>query len=77
MEEMIMPVYKNKKNGKWFCKFYYKDWQGVSRQKKKKGFLLNGKQKSLKENFNENPKQTAPCFSAIWSNSIWKTVKTG
>lgn len=24
-----MPAYKDKKNGKWYCKFYYKDWTGI------------------------------------------------
>lgn len=33
-----MPAYKDEKTGKWYCKFYYKDWQGNSRQKKKMGF---------------------------------------
>ena len=23
-----MPAYKDNKTGKWFCKFYYTDWQG-------------------------------------------------
>lgn len=34
-----MPVYKDGKNGTWFCKFYYKDWTGLQRQKWKRGFL--------------------------------------
>ena len=33
-----MPAYKDEKNSKWFCKFYYKDWQGNRRQKWKRGF---------------------------------------
>lgn len=33
-----MPAYKDKNNGKWFCKFYYKDWQGKTKQKWKRGF---------------------------------------
>ncbi len=33
-----MPAYKDKKTGKWFCKFYYTDWQGSKRQKWKRGF---------------------------------------
>ena len=30
-----MPVYKNEKAGSWFCKFYYTDWTGNRKQKKK------------------------------------------
>ena len=32
-----MPAYKNQK-GKWNCKFYYTDWTGKRKQKKKEGF---------------------------------------
>ena len=32
-----MPAYKDNKTGKWFCKFYYTDWQGNNRQKWKRG----------------------------------------
>lgn len=35
---IIMPAYKDKKTGKWFCKFYYTDWQGNNRQKWKRSF---------------------------------------
>ena len=34
----FMPVYKNEKTGSWFCKFYYTDWTGSKKQKKKEGF---------------------------------------
>lgn len=34
----LMPAYKDNKTGKWFVKFYYKDWQGINRQKWKRGF---------------------------------------
>ena len=33
-----MPAYKDNKTGKWFCKFYYTDWQGTKQQKWKRGF---------------------------------------
>lgn len=33
-----MPVYKNPKRNSWYCSFYYKDWDGVNRRKKKEGF---------------------------------------
>lgn len=34
-----MPSYKDS-NSKWYCKFYYKDWTGERKQKKKSGFDL-------------------------------------
>lgn len=33
-----MPAYKDGKTGKWYCKFYYRDWNGERKQKKKSGF---------------------------------------
>lgn len=33
-----MPAYLDKNTGKWFCKFYYTDYTGDKRQKKKRGF---------------------------------------
>lgn len=33
-----MPVYKDKKRGTWYCQFYYKDWTGQTKQKRKRGF---------------------------------------
>ena len=33
-----MPAYYNDDTKKWYCKFYYKDWQGNRKQKKKSGF---------------------------------------
>jgi len=41
-----MPVYKDETTGKYYCKFYYRDWQGNNKQKMKKGFK---KQKEAKE----------------------------
>ena len=33
-----MPVFKDKKNGKWFVMSRYTDWQGNRKQKCKRGF---------------------------------------
>lgn len=33
-----MPAYKNQSNGTWYCKFYYVEWTGERKQKKKTGF---------------------------------------
>lgn len=33
-----MPTYKSAKRGTWYCKFYYQDWTGQRKQKKKEGF---------------------------------------
>ena len=33
-----MPAYKDPKTGKWYCQFYFKDWQGNRKHKVKRGF---------------------------------------
>ena len=33
-----MPAYKDQKTGTRFCKFYYTDYTGAQKQKKKRGF---------------------------------------
>ncbi|MCD8231464.1 MAG: site-specific integrase [Clostridiales bacterium] len=35
-----MPAYKDEETGKWYCKFYYTDYTGKKKQKKKRGFEL-------------------------------------
>ena len=48
-----MPAYKDK-NGKWFCKFYYKDYSGERKQKKKSGFDLRKEALAWERDFIEN-----------------------
>lgn len=33
-----MPSYKNQKRNTWYCAFYFTDWQGKRKKKKKEGF---------------------------------------
>lgn len=33
-----MPAYKEDKNNTWYCQFYFVDWQGNKKRKKKRGF---------------------------------------
>lgn len=35
-----MPAYYDEKTKSWFCKFYYTDYTGTRKQKKKRGFKL-------------------------------------
>ena len=57
-----MPAYKNKKTGKWFCKFYYYDWQGIHKQKWKRGFATKKEALAFEREFLEkessNPDMT-------------------
>jgi integrase len=60
-----MPVYKNAQNGSWFCKFYYKDWQGNNKQKKKEGFKTKTEAKAFERKFLD--KANASCDMAFSS----------
>lgn len=46
-----MPVYKDKKRGTWYCQFYYKDWTGEKKQKRKRGFATQREAKAWEYNF--------------------------
>ncbi|MBI9011248.1 MAG: site-specific integrase [Clostridiales bacterium] len=46
-----MPAYNDKITGKWYAKFYYKDWQGNSKQKMKKGFKYKREAQQFEREF--------------------------
>lgn len=46
-----MPVYYNEKTKKYYCAFYYTDWQGIRRKKKKEGFSLSREAKAFEQDF--------------------------
>lgn len=65
-----MPVYKNEERNTWYCKFNYKDWQGVTRQKKKEGFKTQKEAKAFEREFLEkahsNPDMTFGSLVALY-----------
>lgn len=46
-----MPVYFNEKTKKYYCSFYYTEWQGIRRKKKKEGFTLSRDAKAYEQEF--------------------------
>ena len=48
-----MPVYYDDKTKTWYCKFYYTDYTGTRKQKKKRGFKLQREAKEWERNFLE------------------------
>lgn len=38
-------------NGKWYCSFYYTDWQGIRKRKKKEGFNTQREAKAWESDF--------------------------
>ena len=57
-----MPVYKNKNRGTWYCSFYYEDWTGNRKKKKKEGFAKQKDAKEFERNFLERS-QASPDMS--------------
>lgn len=47
-----MPSYKSKRNT-WYCAFYYKDWQGIRKKKKKEGFKTKRESQEWERKFLE------------------------
>lgn len=46
-----MPVYKNEEKKTYYCKFYYKDWQGNLKQHFKRGFSKQNEAKAYERQF--------------------------
>lgn len=46
-----MPIYKDEKRGTYYCSFYYKDWTGARKRKKKEGFKKQSEAKEFERNF--------------------------
>lgn len=46
-----MPTYKSAKRGTWYCKFYYQDWTGQRKQKKKEGFKTQREAREYERDF--------------------------
>ena len=62
-----MPTYKDEKRGTWYCKFYYQDWTGKRKQKKKEGFKTQRQAKEYEREFIRKSK--ADC-SMLFSSLI-------
>jgi integrase len=48
-----MPAYKNKERNTWYAAFYYTDWQGTRKKKKKEGFKTQREAKAYERVFLE------------------------
>ena len=52
-----MPAFKDELRGTWYAKFYYNDWQGVKKQKFKRGFPSKKEAQSYERKFLEEKSQ--------------------
>lgn len=46
-----MPTYKDEERGTWYCSFYYTDWMGKKKKKKKEGFKKQSEAKAFEREF--------------------------
>ena len=46
-----MPAYKDQERGTWYCQFYYVDWTGKRKKKKKRGFARKKDAEVYEEEF--------------------------
>lgn len=46
-----MPVYKNKERGTWYASFWYKNWDGARKKKKKEGFKTKREAQDFEREF--------------------------
>lgn len=76
---MIMPVYKDEQRGTWYFKCNYRDWQGETRTKLKRGFATKreaqqGEREFLdKQSGNKNMKLAA--FVEVYFNDKGTRLK--
>ena len=74
-----MPAYKDNKTGKWFCKFYYTDWQGNNRQKWKRGFATQKEALAYERDFLEkqsaNPDMTFQNLYELYMEDMTARLK--
>ena len=72
-----MPAYKDEARNTWFCKFYYKDWKGESKQKMKKGFKTKKEAQDYEREFLNKAHASVDMALEVWLNCIWKIAKAG
>lgn len=74
-----MPAYKDEKTGKWFAKFYYTNWQGIKKQKWKRGFATKkealGFERDFLEKQSANPDMTFQNLYEIYMEDIAARLK--
>ena len=74
-----MPAYKDKKTGKWFVFFYYRDWQGKNKGKTKRGFQTKREalewEREFKQKQETNLDMNFKSFVEIYSNDMKARLK--
>ena len=78
-EMIFMPAYKDEKTGKWFAKFYYTNWQGIKKQKWKRGFATKKEALAYERDFLEkqsaNPDMTFQNLYELYMEDMTPRLK--
>lgn len=78
-EMIFIPAYKDEKTGKWFAKFYYTNWQGIKKQKWKRGFATKkealGFERDFLEQQSANPDMTFQNLYEIYMEDMAARLK--
>lgn len=74
-----MPVYKNETKNTYYTSFYYTDWTGAKKKKKKEGFKTKREAKEFERNFLEtaqaNPNMTFRALHELYMEDCKTRVK--
>ena len=75
-----MPAYYDEQPKSWYCKFYYTDYTGTKKQKKKRGFKLQREAKEWERTFLERLQGTPDMtFQTLYDlyieDSTWQNVQ--
>lgn len=63
-----MPAYKDKERNTWYCSFYYTNWKGEKKLKKKRGFTTKKEATSWERNFLETQQSDVNMsFENFWN----------
>ncbi len=75
-----MSAYKDKKTGKWFVFFYYRNWQGKNKGKTKRGFQTKREalewEMEFKQKQETNLDMSFKSFVEIYSKDMKARLKT-
>jgi len=74
-EKEKMPVYKDVATSSWYTKFYYEDWQGIKKQKFKRGFATKREALAYERNFLESKRLDSDVVFGTLCNNYLEYLK--
>lgn len=66
-----MAAYKDTERNTWYVAFYYRDWQGNNKKKKKRGFKTKREALDWEKHSGRNKKLLWICYLKI----LWKSMR--